>query len=150
MQPAVQSHPVIFQQSIVLYLWQERLGAARDGPDGAILDDMGMGYRDTRTSSAADGVVPGAAGSSRFDTRIDCILLPPDVDISLASAPTAPAPVPASPHNTQANKVTLSFEKGSYNVIDTSDVTDHNMVVTSNQPSLYAWKGMIISVLPEN
>jgi hypothetical protein len=87
-----------------------------------ILDEIG--YTDAKTSNASgtrdDGGRVLTAGTSRFDTRIDWILLPPDVTTS----------VPTNA-NAQTCNFKLSFEKESYSVIDASDVTDHNMVIST-------------------
>ena len=69
-------------------------------------------------------------GTCRFDTRIDWILLTPHTTLLPTIEPLTSGEEYVA-DSTEANQITydLGFVRGSYCVVDTKCITDHNMVI---------------------
>lgn len=103
--------------------------------------DGAGGCADTDASPPRGGWGKGdwPAGTSRFNTRIDWILIPPSsasAVIALASREmeqgrSAPDDLLDEGESNENVYYSLDFEEESYAVIDAMDVTDHNMVISS-------------------
>ena len=87
-----------------------------------LFSDIGYRY-------AKDAVI---TGTSRFDTRIDWILLPPNSHSKKMQSSAVPSAIDDNEAcREMLHGYTLEFETGGYEVVDTTDVTDHNMVISS-------------------
>lgn len=113
-------------------------------PESALMDDLLLhrGFRDALQDSLRGGSTIGAKGTSRFDTRIDWILLP-----SLAEWEGECCKTDQCCDSTSVNEVAIrsateesiyitalpskiQVKQNSYRVIDTRHtITDHNMVI---------------------
>jgi hypothetical protein len=87
-------------------------------PKSALMNHLlnDLKYRDSlrNAHNASSSPVPSPPSTCRFGTRIDWILLP--VESAMCERGLSVS--------------CLSVEKGGYSVVDTSHITDHNLVVS--------------------